>query len=220
MQIKSFCPRLKKQLGFTMIELLIVIAILGILAVAVLSAINPIEQINRGRDTGSRSDAEQLLTAIDRYYAMQGYFPWQMNPNDPIGIHGGADDQMVHIDNTLNQVSDCPILYLLSDTTACLTADCADSVGSQELKVTFVDKVSATNYNELYIYHSDDDYASTYVCFAPQSNSFRVEALARFDYDADGTIEAAEVPDDYPTNAYAQAPDGICGSEGNCVCLP
>lgn len=203
-----------------MIELLIVIAILGILAVAVLSAINPIEQINRGRDTGSRSDAEQLLTAIDRYYAMQGYFPWQMNPNDPIGIHGGADDQMVHIDNTLNQVSDCPILYLLSDTTAGLTADCADSVGSQELKVTFVDKVSATNYNELYIYHSDDDYASTYVCFAPQSNSFRVEALARFDYDADGTIEAAEVPDDYPTNAYAQAPDGICGSEGNCVCLP
>lgn len=203
-----------------MIELLIVIAILGILAVAVLSAINPIEQINRGRDTGSRSDAEQLLTAIDRYYAMQGYFPWQMNPNDPIGINGAAADQMVHIENTLNQVSTCPILYLLSDTTAGPTADCADSVGSQELKVTFVDKVSATNYNELYIYHSDDDYASTYVCFAPQSNSFRVEALARFDDNADGTIQADEVPDDYPTNAYAQPATGICGSEGNCVCLP
>lgn len=201
-----------------MIELLIVIAILGILAVAVLSAINPIEQINRGRDTGSRSDAEQLLTAIDRYYAMQGYFPWQMNPNDPISINDGAD-LMVHINDGLTGISDCPILYLLSDVTQGGAA-CADSVGSQELKVTFVDKVSAINYNELYIYHSDDDYASTYVCFAPQSNSFRVEALARFDYDADGTIEAAEVPDDYPTNAYAQLADGICGSEGNCVCLP
>ena len=64
------------QSGFTMIELLVVIAILGILAVAVLSAINPIEQINRGRDTGSRSDAEQLLSAIDRYNAFNGYFPW------------------------------------------------------------------------------------------------------------------------------------------------
>jgi prepilin-type N-terminal cleavage/methylation domain-containing protein len=41
MQITSFCPRLRKQLAFTMIELLIVIAILGILAVAELSAINP-----------------------------------------------------------------------------------------------------------------------------------------------------------------------------------
>lgn len=74
--------KLHSQLGFTMIELLIVITILGILAVAVLSAINPIEQINRGRDTGSQSDAEQLLSAIDRYNAFQGYYPWQEDAND------------------------------------------------------------------------------------------------------------------------------------------
>ncbi|EKD87098.1 MAG: hypothetical protein ACD_37C00044G0003, partial [uncultured bacterium] len=41
--------------GFTLIELLIVITILGILATAVLAAINPLEQISRGRDTGSKS---------------------------------------------------------------------------------------------------------------------------------------------------------------------
>ncbi len=74
--------KFSSQLGFTMIELLIVITILGILAVAVLSAINPIEQINRGRDTGSQSDAEQLLSAIDRYNAFQGYYPWQLDAND------------------------------------------------------------------------------------------------------------------------------------------
>lgn len=74
--------KLHSQLGFTMIELLIVITILGILAVAVLSAINPIEQINRGRDTGSQSDAEQLLSAMDRYNAFQGYYPWQLEAND------------------------------------------------------------------------------------------------------------------------------------------
>jgi prepilin-type N-terminal cleavage/methylation domain-containing protein len=65
-----------QKFGFTMIELLIVIAVLGILAVAVLASINPIEQINRGRDTGSRGDAEQLISAIDRYYAAKGYYPW------------------------------------------------------------------------------------------------------------------------------------------------
>ena len=47
-----------------MIELLVVISILGILAVIVLAAINPLEQINRGRDTASRSDAEQLFECV------------------------------------------------------------------------------------------------------------------------------------------------------------
>ncbi|KUK79563.1 MAG: hypothetical protein XD95_0296 [Microgenomates bacterium 39_7] len=79
---KGNMRKFSSQLGFTMIELLIVITILGILAVAVLSAINPIEQINRGRDTGSQSDAEQLLSAIDRYNAFQGYYPWQEDAND------------------------------------------------------------------------------------------------------------------------------------------
>jgi prepilin-type N-terminal cleavage/methylation domain-containing protein len=71
-----------RRLGFTMIELLIVIAVLGILAVAVLAAINPIEQIKRGKDTGSRSDAEQQISAIDRFYASQGYYPWMTGAAD------------------------------------------------------------------------------------------------------------------------------------------
>ena len=48
---------LSSKAGFTMIELLVVIAVIGVLAVAVLSSINPIEQINKGRDTRTRSDA-------------------------------------------------------------------------------------------------------------------------------------------------------------------
>src|SRR3989339_899005 len=82
MQKMKFLQKISNQAAFTMIELLIVIAILGILAVAVLAAINPIEQINRGRDTGSRSDSEQLLSAIDRFYASQGYYPWRTAADD------------------------------------------------------------------------------------------------------------------------------------------
>jgi len=62
--------------GFTLIELLIVITLIGILAVAVLSALNPIEQINKARDARARGDSAQLLNAIDRYFAANLVFPW------------------------------------------------------------------------------------------------------------------------------------------------
>ena len=63
--------------GFTLIELLIVIAILGILAVAVLSAINPVEQMKKARDAGRKSDAAELLNAHERYFTTFGCYPWE-----------------------------------------------------------------------------------------------------------------------------------------------
>ncbi|HCC84939.1 MAG TPA: hypothetical protein DEP87_04640, partial [Candidatus Pacebacteria bacterium] len=133
----------RRQAGFTMIELLIVISILGILAVAVLAAINPIEQINRGRDTGSRSDAEQALSAIDRYYAFNGYYPWQTGAGDT------ANKAMVWTSFSENGIQDadtCPLTEKLSQT------EQAGCTGSDELKVTFVNRVTDTTYNPLFVY--------------------------------------------------------------------
>jgi len=65
-----------KRHGFTLIELLIVITIIGILAVAVLSAINPIEQIRRATDQGLESDAAEALNAMERYYTAFFEYPW------------------------------------------------------------------------------------------------------------------------------------------------
>ena len=59
------------QRGFTLIELLIVIAILGILAGAVLVAINPLEQLARGRDAGRKTTVQQLGNAVQSYYTTQ-----------------------------------------------------------------------------------------------------------------------------------------------------
>lgn len=71
--------------GFTLIELLIVITIIGVLAVAVLSAINPVEQIRRAQDSGRESDSAELLNSFDRYYTAFFKFPWtalsQVNPS-------------------------------------------------------------------------------------------------------------------------------------------
>ncbi len=65
-----------RQKGFTLIELLIVIVVLGILAVAILSAINPIEQINKATDSGTQSDAAELINGMERYYASNQAWPW------------------------------------------------------------------------------------------------------------------------------------------------
>jgi len=54
--------------GFTLVELLIVIAIIGVLAVVVLVAINPVEQLAKTRDAGRISTVTQVGHAIQAYY--------------------------------------------------------------------------------------------------------------------------------------------------------
>jgi len=57
--------------GFTLVELLIVIAIIGVLAVVVLVAINPVEQLAKTRDSGRISTVTQLGHAMQAYYTSQ-----------------------------------------------------------------------------------------------------------------------------------------------------
>lgn len=53
--------------GFTLVELLIVIAIIGTLAVVVLVAINPVQQLAKTRDTGRKSTTQQLGHALEAF---------------------------------------------------------------------------------------------------------------------------------------------------------
>lgn len=211
-----------KKFGFTMIELLIVIAVLGILAVAVLASINPIEQINRGRDTGSRSDAEQLISAMDRYYAAKGYYPWMTNGisantwTDPAGTAAGASaGDLVQLNNTNSNlgVDDLDIMDALS------------SGGTAELKSSFTSRlVDPAASNFLSVYNSGVSGESTYACFIPKSASFREEAWNRC---STGTPRAlnGSLPTDFPPGACPD--DGTCAQAatsddalGCYVCLP
>src|SRR3989344_1041241 len=67
---------LKFKRGFTLVELLIVIAILGTLAVVVLIALNPVQQLARTRDAGRDSTVQQLAHAMEaRGTVMGGVYP-------------------------------------------------------------------------------------------------------------------------------------------------
>lgn len=204
MKFLSFLPKSRNR-GFTMIELLIVIAILGILAVAVLSAINPIEQINRGRDTGNRSDAEQLLSAIDRYTAFVGYYPWQHEVSPTTLAVAWTDISTTALMD--GGTTNCNVLDKLSGGDDNTPQTCE---GTDELKESFVDRILETDYNDLWIYNQGQVGNSTYVCFLPQSNAFRKEA-------ADRCVSVAG--EGLPTDLLPVAAT-VCATGSEMICLP
>ena len=218
---KALLARLKSG-GFTMIELLIVISILGILAVMVLAAINPLEQINRGRDTAKRGDAEQLLGAFERYNAFNGYFPWQGDETDTTSTD--IDLQMTLVNTSWLANADgagveCPVLERLS------TAVLAGCVGTDELKASYIDRVdedggTTSIDNEprgLYVYYEGNAGDNAYVCFSPQSAAFRNEASDRCTAGLPADLIAA-VADVCPPTATDLNGAGEAGID--MICLP
>lgn len=198
----------RKAAGFTMIELLIVITILGILAVAVLSAINPIEQINRGRDTSSKSDAEQLLGAMERFNAFQTYFPWMSEAGDEDGET--LIDTLTQVgiaDGVFEDGTPCNILYKLGALDDAGETPDGCTIGSNELKASFIDRIGNLPENRaLYVYNQGRNGDNTYVCFEPQSSAFMTEARNRC-YDADGELRTQ------PTDIDDTTWDIICANE-------
>lgn len=60
-------------LGFTLVELLVVISILGILATIGLVVFNSAQV--RSRDTARKSDLRQIANALELFYTDYGYYP-------------------------------------------------------------------------------------------------------------------------------------------------
>ncbi|QQG40699.1 MAG: prepilin-type N-terminal cleavage/methylation domain-containing protein [Candidatus Levyibacteriota bacterium] len=73
--IRYTLPAIRLQTGFTLIELLVVIAILGILTAGILVVVNPIDQIQRARDTQRKQELAQIQRALEVYYNDNGTYP-------------------------------------------------------------------------------------------------------------------------------------------------
>lgn len=155
--------------GFTLVELLIVIGLLGAIALIVIAAINPIEQANKARDARFRADASQLLSAIERYYASNSQFPWA------VGCQGaGCSDPSLAFTFTLP--SD-PLVGL------CATSACSAGgtlVTSDELKTEFLsrDWAHATvSTSSIMIGKAAGSSSSVYACFVPLAKASKDAAL-------------------------------------------
>lgn len=62
-----------------MVELLIVVGIIGVLSAAILMTLNPIDQIQKGRDAQRKSDLSQIQKALESYYQDNGRYPSHSN---------------------------------------------------------------------------------------------------------------------------------------------
>ena len=152
--------------GFTLVELLIVIALLGALAIGLIGALDPFEQLKKGTDTGTRDLVNQVQTAVLRYYATTNKMPWP----------DGEDDDFTELDLATEPVA---------------TA-IENMIAAGEMKSNFTEIYSGS-LNKVWVSFTpmtDTTSTQVRVCYAPGSKSFQVDPATK--YLKDGTENTGE----------------------------
>lgn len=153
--------------GFTLIEVLIVIALIASLAVIVIAAINPVEQANRSRDTRYATETADVVKAVERYFASQGNFPWVTVDS---ATYDNSDD-FGFVNATTEEVGICG--------SSCTSGGVL--ITSEELRSDFLNKgfVTATDVSDQIMIGKDTgSNESVYACYIPLSKAAKEKAVA------------------------------------------
>lgn len=118
------------QKGFTIVELLIVIVVIGILAGLVLNTFSGVQK--RARDTQRQTDINSLSTQLEVYYNDNSGYPLLANVNNTTlkGLDAGATmapgatTSSLTSTATPNKDQYGYMTYAIDGTTACATAPC------------------------------------------------------------------------------------------------
>ncbi|MFZ2024953.1 MAG: type II secretion system protein [Microgenomates group bacterium] len=151
--------------GFTLVELLIVIALLGALAIGLIGALDPFEQLKKGTDTGTRDLVNQVQTAVLRYYATTNRMPW-------------TDEATAFTETDL--------------ATDPMPTAVTNMITAGEMKSNFTEIYSGS-LNKVWVSYtpmSDTTSVQVRVCYAPGSKSFQVDPATK--YLKDGTENTGE----------------------------
>jgi len=82
-----------KNKGFTLLEMIIVIGILGILAVGAIVALNPLAQFEKANDARRKSDLAQIQRALETYYQDHNQYPTNTDSYQIDGVPWGSSWQ-------------------------------------------------------------------------------------------------------------------------------
>lgn len=93
--------------GFTLLEILLVIAAIGILAAIVIVAINPNRQLAQARDAERSSEINTLYKALNQYLIDNGEYP-----SEVAGIAGGTYGEVCAEGVSLTDCQNAGLIYL------------------------------------------------------------------------------------------------------------
>ncbi len=201
--------------GFTLVELLIVIALIGVLAVALVATLDPIEQINKARDSRFKNDSAELLAAIERYYASTQNYPWVADDN--IGdICGDGTEECTNNAAFGATAEENGVGVCDDDADQCDTTDVL--ITSGELKSSFAKKTqfnTEDDVDKMYVRRTESGNA-VYVCFIPKAGTNRESATLTDVVADDGSIQDPTDSCDDPT----QDSDWDNATSACFICVP
>lgn len=177
-----------RQKGFTLVELLIVIALIAILSVAVLATINPIEQSNKAKDSTVQNDAAEVMNSYERYYANAQAYPWMAY--GPVDDKPTVEDAMLLRSDTVGfgicDEGENTLVPASTAVTSCATTSDTPGllISTDELKTAFMGKdefrtvfgTSGHPENALWLYKEEGSGGGVYVCYIPKAKSNRESA--------------------------------------------
>lgn len=118
--------RASGQSGFTLLEILLVVAAIAILAGIIIVAINPARQLGETRNAQRKVDVRTILSAVQQYQLKEGSVP----PGIPSGTSCGQDESQEICATDASSCSGLVDLSVLTDNQKYVTSMPIDPQGS------------------------------------------------------------------------------------------